>query len=253
MELITSSKEDKRMFEEDRRELRRQLLDIQSKVQKASMDERRTMAEDSQQLWQQLASIENEVRKAASVNSSRSAESTAAAKSESQALEENLKRLRWDNTATFVQRVDFEAEECSTQYTITKQLKDRLNSLQKEVANARAYIGHASAGRVEPPAGRRWRVAATPGGTPAPSRRRRRSAFSSSTRIRRHRRRVAAKPGSTPTRSSRRQASPERLSQQHSQFAFVLVEGERPALRVGARQRPLVEDRAQRQQLRRKS
>jgi len=154
MELIASSKEDKRMSEEDSKELRRQLAAIQSEVQKASMDEKRMFEEDSQELRRQLAAIKKEVHKAAKASNERSTEAAAAAaKAESRLLEDKLDILRKEvanSTQSVMSHMNVEADERNYQYSSTRKLEDRLNSLQKEVANARSYMDLANMNRDEP-------------------------------------------------------------------------------------------------------
>merc|ERR1719253_1308044 len=70
MELIASSKEDKRIFEQESKELRNQLLGLQSEVQRASMSEKQMFEQDSQELRRQLKEIQSEVQMA-SENSKR--------------------------------------------------------------------------------------------------------------------------------------------------------------------------------------
>jgi len=154
MELIASSKEDKRMFEQDSKELRRQLLDIQSEVQRASLTEKRMHEEDSQDLRRQLLAIQSEVQKASNNSSRNDSASTpsAAAAVLSQSLEDrldNLQRELTNNTRSFMSRVDvLETEEqqqrdfvLQRQTSSAKKIEDRLDSLHKEVANARSFGG----------------------------------------------------------------------------------------------------------------
>jgi len=145
MELIASSKEDKLMYEEDSKELRRQLGVIQSQLEKSSKDERRMYEEDSQQLRQQLSAIQGEVQKAAKASTSRSAAAAAeVTKAESQALGHKMDSLRKEvdkNARSFMSHMNVEVEERNSQFSSTKQLEDRLNNLQEEVAQARSYMG----------------------------------------------------------------------------------------------------------------
>ncbi|KAL9189103.1 hypothetical protein ACHAXT_011593 [Thalassiosira profunda] len=66
MELIASSKEDKRMFDEDSRALRQQLSMLQGDVQRASQDERRMFETESDDLRKQMAQLQGEVHRVAS-------------------------------------------------------------------------------------------------------------------------------------------------------------------------------------------
>jgi hypothetical protein len=84
MELIASSKEDKRMFEE-------QIQALQSNVQQASVDERRMFEEDSQELRRQLVIIQNEVQKATAAASHGASASVVRVSS---SLEERLDSLQ---------------------------------------------------------------------------------------------------------------------------------------------------------------
>ncbi|KAL7542487.1 hypothetical protein ACHAXR_011815 [Thalassiosira sp. AJA248-18] len=142
MELIASSKEDKRMFEEDSKELRRQLQTLQSDVQKASMNnEKRMYEEDSQELRRQLMAIQSEVQKSASANSS------AAVPVIPRALEDRLDNLQKEvaNNTRVMSHVNAEDQGRST-----KEIENRLDNLQKEVANARSYMNRDATDKMEP-------------------------------------------------------------------------------------------------------
>lgn len=157
MELIASSKEDKRMFENDSRELRRQLADIQVQVHEARSTEKRTYQEDTKALQEQLLAIQSEVRKATESRSvppppPPQAPATPASPTglprELEDRLDNLQRALANNTHTFMTRVDvLEAGEqerrdyaLQRQSSSAKKIESRLDSLQKEVANARTFM-----------------------------------------------------------------------------------------------------------------
>mmetsp|Transcript_8884 Transcript_8884/g.21575 ORF Transcript_8884/g.21575 Transcript_8884/m.21575 type:complete len:850 (+) Transcript_8884:115-2664(+) len=170
MELIASSKEDKRIFEQESKELRNQLLGLQSEVQRASMSEKQMFEQDSQELRRQLKEIQSEVQRA-SENSKRASNEPPQPIILPQSLNDRLEDLQREvanNARSFMSRVDgLEAEEqhqrdwviqrqASTTRKIeermhdlhkevgSKNIEDRLDSLHKEVVNARSFVNHGS-------------------------------------------------------------------------------------------------------------
>ena len=97
-ELVASSKEDKRLFEEETKALREQMVALQNEVKQSSVDEKRILVEDSQAVRNQLLAIQSEVQK--------------------QGI--NAKTVAPNSSATI---------------TLPKSLEDRLDKLQRELAN----------------------------------------------------------------------------------------------------------------------
>jgi len=141
MELIASSKEDKRIFEQDTAELRRQLMLVQGEVQKTSLDEKRTHEKDSQELRSQLQAIQTDLQQ------SKMDPSSPAVK----AIEDRLDNLQQEvanNTLSFQKRVEqMEAEEEKQRATVLEKqissatkIENRLDTLQHEIESAKSYM-----------------------------------------------------------------------------------------------------------------
>merc|ERR1712194_32327 len=128
MELITSSKQDKRRFEQETKELRRQLTAVQAEAQ----NEKQMFEKESEELQQELATIKIEEKRAAEAQKSSNtiAVSTAAVP---QSLEEKLDSLRKeviDNTRSFMSHANATAEKHISQFSSSKKIDDRLDSLK---------------------------------------------------------------------------------------------------------------------------
>ena len=141
MELIASSKEDKRIFEQDTAELRRQLMLVQGEVQKTSLDEKRTHEKDSQELRSQLQAIQTDLQQ------SKMDPTSPAVK----AIEDRLDNLQQEvanNTLSFQKRVEqMEAEEEKQRATVLEnqissatKIENRLDTLQHEIESAKSYM-----------------------------------------------------------------------------------------------------------------
>lgn len=128
MELINSSKQDKRIFEQETKELRHQLAAVQAEAQ----NERQKFEKESEELRLQLMSIQNELNRVTEPNkSSSTAGGLTAAVPKS--LEEKLDSLRKevaDNALSFSQE-DVEAEKRISQFSSTRKVKVRLDSLKE--------------------------------------------------------------------------------------------------------------------------
>ena len=126
MELIASSKEDKLRFEQESQELRRQLVSIQEEVQRASIDEKRMFKEDSQELQRQLLSIQAEVQKQAETAKNANAAPVVLPRSLEDRLD-NLQKELANNTRSFVTRVENMEQE---------EEKQRTFALQRQLSSA---------------------------------------------------------------------------------------------------------------------
>lgn len=127
MELIASSKEDKVRFEQESQELRRQLVSIQEEVQKASIDEKRMFKEDSQELQKQLLSIQAEVQKQAETAKNNANAAPVVLPRSLEDRLDNLQKELANNTRSFVTRVENMEQEEEKQRQC------------KEVGNAKSF------------------------------------------------------------------------------------------------------------------
>lgn len=142
-ELIASSREEKQIFDQESKELRRQLATFQSEIQMASLEEKRKFAKDSQELRLQLQAIQSEMKR----NADASQKNAVLPRS----LDERLERLQYqleDNAASFMNRVSIlEGKDdeklkvaLKQQSSTARKIEDRLDRLQKEVESAR-FLG----------------------------------------------------------------------------------------------------------------
>jgi hypothetical protein len=147
-ELIAGSKEDRRMFDEESKELRRQLASFQSEVQMASLEEKRMFAADSQELRRQLAAIQSEMERNAKAAASNNNVTSPAHAVLPKALNSRLEHLQnqlENNAASFMNRVNIlEAKDdeklriaVERQSSTAKKIEDRLDGLQREMEHAK--------------------------------------------------------------------------------------------------------------------
>jgi preprotein translocase subunit Sec63 len=75
MELIASSKEDKRIFDEQTKDMRTQLVNFHSEMQRTSLEEKRMFTAESKELRKQLRDIQSEMKKNAEAAAKKSSAS----------------------------------------------------------------------------------------------------------------------------------------------------------------------------------
>jgi len=133
MELINSSKQDKRRSEQETKDVRRQLAAAQTEVQ----HQKRTFEEESEELRRQLKNFRNDVN---GVTESTKGSSTAAvlATIVSNSLDEKLDSLRMEvagNAHPFIGRENVKAEKHISQFSSTRKTEVRLDNLKREAEN----------------------------------------------------------------------------------------------------------------------
>jgi hypothetical protein len=150
MELIASSKEDKRIFDEQTKDLRKQLVDFHSEVQRTSLEEKRMFTAESKELLKQLRVIQSETKNNAEAAARKSSVSPTHA-ALPRAIDDRLERLQIqiaDHASSFINRVTVLEEKDDEKLKVAleqqsfaaRKIEDRLDRLQKEVEAAK-FLG----------------------------------------------------------------------------------------------------------------